>query len=176
MSKDKLTAKQELFIQYYLEDLNATQAAIRAGYSKPSACSIAEENLRKPEISERIKQELDRLKKKSQVTKEAMIEELRRIAFGNMGNLAKWNESGVRYKSSDELTPEAMSTVLSVEEETNQHGGKLKIKQHDKMRAMELLAKLHGYTLDKSEIELKVERPAKGVDETTLDDALVEDE
>jgi phage terminase small subunit len=111
MSEIKLTPKQELFIQYYLEDLNSTQAAIRAGYSKKTATEMGYENLSKPQVSERIKQELDRLKKKSQVTKESMIEELRRIAFGNMGNLANWNESGVRYKASDELTPEAMSTT-----------------------------------------------------------------
>jgi len=47
----KLTAKQELFCKEYLLDLNATQAAIRAGYSEKTACAIGTENLRKPNIA-----------------------------------------------------------------------------------------------------------------------------
>ena len=54
---DKLTSKQRLFCHEYLKDFNATQAAIRSGYSERSASSIANENLNKPEI----KQEIDRL-------------------------------------------------------------------------------------------------------------------
>ena len=54
MAKSKLTAKQELFCIEYLIDLNATQAAIRAGYSVKTAQAIGAENLTKPLISERI--------------------------------------------------------------------------------------------------------------------------
>jgi len=50
----KLSHKQEMFCREYLLDLNATQAAIRAGYSKNTAYSIGHENLKKPEISDRI--------------------------------------------------------------------------------------------------------------------------
>lgn len=46
----KLTAKQERFVEEYLIDLNATQAARRAGYSEKTAYSIGQENLKKPEI------------------------------------------------------------------------------------------------------------------------------
>lgn len=51
-----LTAKQEMFIQEYLVDLNATQAAIRAGYSKNTATAIGHENLTKPYIRTRIEE------------------------------------------------------------------------------------------------------------------------
>ena len=50
----KLTAKQQRFCDEYLIDLNATQAAIRAGYSKRTAGVIANENLKKPYIQEYI--------------------------------------------------------------------------------------------------------------------------
>ncbi len=56
----KLTAKQSAFVDEYLKDLNATQAAIRAGYSAKTAGQIGEENLKKPEIAlaiEKAKQE-----------------------------------------------------------------------------------------------------------------------
>lgn len=50
----KLTAKQDLFCREFIIDLNATQAAIRAGYSKKTAGSVGSENLQKPEIQSRI--------------------------------------------------------------------------------------------------------------------------
>lgn len=52
----KLTDKQELFAREYLKDLNATQAAIRAGYSEKTARSVGSENLTKPDIQEYIAQ------------------------------------------------------------------------------------------------------------------------
>lgn len=52
----KLTSKQELFCKEYLIDLNATQAAIRAGYSEKTACAIGTENLRKPNIASFLEQ------------------------------------------------------------------------------------------------------------------------
>lgn len=54
MSKRKLTPKQQYFVDEYLIDLNATQAAIRAGYSPRTARAIACENLAKPDIQEAI--------------------------------------------------------------------------------------------------------------------------
>ena len=54
MADKKLTAKQQRFCDEYLIDLNATQAAIRAGYSKKTAYSIGNENLKKVEIKEYI--------------------------------------------------------------------------------------------------------------------------
>jgi phage terminase small subunit len=62
MAKDKLTDKQEMFCREYLVDLNATQAAIRAGYSEKTAKVIGAQNLSKLNVSERI----DKLKEKRQ--------------------------------------------------------------------------------------------------------------
>tara|TARA_R110002012_G_scaffold316344_1_gene531196 strand:+ start:1650 stop:2084 length:435 start_codon:yes stop_codon:yes gene_type:complete len=50
----KLTDKQEMFCKEYLIDLNATQAAIRAGYSEKTAKQVGSENLSKPDIQERL--------------------------------------------------------------------------------------------------------------------------
>ena len=54
----KMTAKQQRFCDEYLIDLNATQAAIRAGYSKKTANRIATENLSKPVIKEYIEKRM----------------------------------------------------------------------------------------------------------------------
>ena len=53
-----MTAKQQRFCDEYLIDLNATQAAIRAGYSKKTARAIANENLTKPYIKEYIEKRM----------------------------------------------------------------------------------------------------------------------
>ena len=58
-----LTKKQKAFIQEYLVDLNATQAAIRAGYSIKTATKIASENLTKPDIQKAVQAALPHLKK-----------------------------------------------------------------------------------------------------------------
>lgn len=58
MSRRALTEKQKRFCDEYLIDLNATQAAIRAGYSKRNANNIASENLAKPNIKEYIDQRM----------------------------------------------------------------------------------------------------------------------
>lgn len=55
---EKMTAKQKLFCDEYLIDLNATQAAIRAGYSKKTAYSIGVENLNKPELKRYIEERM----------------------------------------------------------------------------------------------------------------------
>lgn len=68
-----MTPKQELFVKEYLVDLNATQAAIRAGYSAKTAYSIGEENLRKPEIAEAVKKAMDERAKKIEITQDYVL-------------------------------------------------------------------------------------------------------
>lgn len=51
----KLTPKQQLFCDYYLQSANATESAIKAGYSKKTARSVGAENLTKPYIRDCIK-------------------------------------------------------------------------------------------------------------------------
>lgn len=58
MADVKLTAKQKRFCDEYLIDLNATQAAIRAGYSEKTARQIGTENLSKPSVREYIDQRM----------------------------------------------------------------------------------------------------------------------
>lgn len=75
----KLTPKQAVFVGEYLIDLNATQAAIRSGYSPKTADAIGRENLRKPLISEAIqKAQLER-SKRVQYTGDDAIDDLKRI-------------------------------------------------------------------------------------------------
>lgn len=77
----KLTPKQKRFCEEFLVDLNATQAAKRAGYSKKTAYSIGEENLKKPKIRNYMRELLTLRCIRTQVTSDKVIEELRKVAF-----------------------------------------------------------------------------------------------
>lgn len=61
-----LTPKQERFVSEYLIDLNATQAAIRAGYSEKTARQVASENLSKPDIADAIAEAQGRIAEKAE--------------------------------------------------------------------------------------------------------------
>ncbi|MBP5144229.1 terminase small subunit, partial [Pseudomonas chlororaphis] len=71
-----LTQKQRLFVDEYLIDLNATQAAIRAGYSKRTAGQIGDENLKKPQIAQAIKEAMDSRNKRAQIDADYVLRRL----------------------------------------------------------------------------------------------------
>lgn len=76
----KLTDKQKRFVEEYLIDLNATQAAIRAGYSEDTARQIGAENLSKPVIQEAIQQAQNKRSERTQITQDDVIRRLIEIA------------------------------------------------------------------------------------------------
>jgi phage terminase small subunit len=77
-----MTPKQTRFVEEYLANgLNATKAAISAGYSKKTAASIGEENLRKPEISAAIKATTNKIMERLEVTAELVVQEIAKLAF-----------------------------------------------------------------------------------------------
>jgi phage terminase small subunit len=72
----KLTGKQEMFCKEYIIDLNATQAAIRAGYSEATARSIGQENLTKPDITQRIAELQKERIEKVEITAENVLKDI----------------------------------------------------------------------------------------------------
>ena len=78
-----MTKKQKRFIEEYLVDLNATQAAIRAGYSPDTAGSIGSENLKKPEIRARIEKAIAERSKRTGINQDRIVMELAKIALLN---------------------------------------------------------------------------------------------
>ena len=73
MTKKKLTDKQKMFVKEYLIDLNATQAAIRAGYSESTAKEIGCENLTKPNIAEAIQEAMSERSEKVEIKAEDVL-------------------------------------------------------------------------------------------------------
>lgn len=89
----KLTDKQEMFVREYLCDLNATQAAIRAGYSSKTAEAIGYENLRKPQINARIEELKTARHKKLELDAQWVLDKLTEVVSKSLQEkeVEKWD-------------------------------------------------------------------------------------
>ena len=143
----KLTKKQEVFCQEFLVDLNATQAAIRAGYSKKTARQVASENLSKLYIQEKIQMLMDKRAKRTELTADRVLAEIMKLAFSNISDYVKFDDGYVTIKKkSDEFTREELACISEVSKiiTHKKYGEKnvvVKFKLYDKKGALELLGK-----------------------------------
>ena len=92
-----MTPKQERFVQEYLIDLNATQAAIRAGYSEKTAEIIGFENLRKPNIAKLIEQSRSNLAKEAQIDAVQVLKQYQDIATCDPNEIVQARREACRY-------------------------------------------------------------------------------
>lgn len=146
-----LEPRQQRFCEEYLIDLNATQAAIRAGYSEDSAASIGSENLTKPEITA----EVDRLKEirsiRTEITADKVLTETYLLAssdiqeaFDETGALKPIREIPARIRkaiASIEVEKLFEYTGTGKDREKEHVGYTQKIKLWDKVKTLELLGK-----------------------------------
>lgn len=156
-----LNAKQKLFVQEYLVDKNATRAAKVAGYAPKAAYAMGAENLRKPQIAQAIAEGLALQTQAAQaraaqrgVTKERWLKELELIAFADMDDFAEITEaqSGNSQSVSMITTADRKKgrgrAIKKISETSTQHGGSIGLELHNKLPALELIAKAHGWVKD----------------------------
>src|SRR5882724_1801576 len=110
----KLTPKQQKFIAEYLIDLNATQAAIRAGYSKKTARFIGHENLTKPDIALEVAKRQAKRADKLEVTAESVVAELAKLGFCNMQDYMRSGKDGDPYLDFSALTRDQAAALSEV--------------------------------------------------------------
>lgn len=151
----KLTAKQQQFVEEYLIDLNATQAAIRAGYSPNTAYSIGNENLNKPEIRARIDKAMAERSKRTGVNADRVIQELARIAFVNAPNVVDTNSATVKANATEDDTAAIASVKVKIVD-GDFSSVEREVKFADKLKALELLGKHLGMFKDKVELSGEV--------------------
>lgn len=97
MSGEKLTPKQQRFVDEYLIDLNATQAAIRAGYSEKTAKEIGCENLSKPHIAAEIEKARQKTANKLEITRERVLAEAWGILTADVNDLVEYRRRCCRH-------------------------------------------------------------------------------
>lgn len=162
-----LTKKQKLFCDEYLIDLNATQAAIRAGYSPDTAKEIGCENLTKPNIRAHIDRAMAERSKRTGVNADRVVMELAKIAFINAVDVINADDATLR----DDAAPEDTAAIQSVKVKTiptkDGEGIEREIKMADKIKALELLGKHLGMFKDKLELSGNLD-----TEKTKLDDLL----
>lgn len=134
----ELTQKQKRFCDEYLIDLNATQAAIRAGYSEKNARNIASENLAKPNISQYIKKRLDE--------KEAAL-------VANQNEVLKYLTSVMRGETQSEIvvvegTGDGCSEARQMQKAPD---------ERERLKAAELLGKAHCIFTEKVDQHVDME-------------------
>lgn len=144
-----MTKKQKRFVEEYLIDLNATQAAIRAGYSPDTAKSIGSENLTKPDIQARIAKAMAERSKRTGVNADRVVAELAKIAFVNASDVIDADTATLK----SDAAPEDTAAIQSVKVKTfGEDGLEREIKMADKLKALELLGKHLGMFKDKVEL------------------------
>ena len=170
-----MTDKMKLFVSEYLKDFNATQAAIRAGYSEDTAQQIGSENLSKPVIRAAIDKEINEtLENNRAILKKKVIDELEAIAFHDVSKDIKvktvesmrpiFNDEGQKIGEEpyhiqvveilDTEFSEQTKAIASIKQNEK---GVIEIKYHDKPAALDKLGRYLALFTDKVEHSGEVE-------------------
>lgn len=150
-----MTPKQALFVAEYRKDLNATQAAIRAGYSVNGAGQTAEKLLKNTEIAAAVAEKTQQQLANADITAERVLQEIARLAFSDVSRLF---DAAGNLKPLHTLSPEDSACIAGLEviiknaEAGDGHTDKVhKIKVWDKSKNLEMLAKHFALLTEKVE-------------------------
>ena len=127
-----MNAKQKRFCDEYLIDCNATQAAIRAGYSPKTAYSIGVENLKKPELKKYIDEQLERIHNEKTADAQEVLEYLTAVMRG------EHTEQVLK------LIGEGVQTVTDID-----------VSARERLKAAELIGKRYGMFKDNVNVDLE---------------------
>lgn len=148
-----MTKKQKRFVEEYLIDLNATQAAIRAGYSPDSARDIGCENLTKPNIKAAIDRAMAERSRRTDINQDRVIQEIAKLAFLNPVDVIDMDEATVRGEAHRDDT--ACIASVKVKNIPTDDGAitEREVKTYDKLKALELLGKHLGMFTDRVKVD-----------------------
>lgn len=173
----KLTAKQEAFCNEYLIDLNATQAAIRAGYSPNTSHVIGTENLGKPEINERVQELMALRSERTRISADRVLHEIARLGFSDLRDYFTPDNGILKVTALDDNAAAALQSmkvtkkVVDYDDEGNAIVGEVvEFKLADKSKNLELLGRHLALFNDKLIIK---KNPAEGLTKDEIKQALV---
>ena len=148
-----MTPKQERFVQEYLIDLNATQAAIRAGYSPRGAAVTGAKLLTNAKIQDAIQTKEAELSRRTGVSQDRVIRELCKIAFQNSGDFIDFQTGEIRQGASrEDLSCVSGVKVKNTSTDTGESSER-EVRTYDKIRALELLGKHFGMFTDRLRVD-----------------------
>lgn len=175
-----MNSKMEKFCQEYVVDLNATQAAIRSGYSEKTAYSHGSRLLNNVEVKTRIKELQSDMQKASGITALRVLQEHSKIAFSSISNL---HNTWIELKDFEKLTDEQKACIKSISTKVLKRniGTKeepdivdvefVKIELYDKQKALDSIASLLGLNqqiqFNNQSINIVWNEKRYGIDEET---------
>jgi phage terminase small subunit len=166
-----LTPKQDQFVKEYLVDLNATQAAIRAGYSAKTANEQGSRLLANAKVSAAIAEARAEVSEKTGVKIERVLQEMARLGFSDLRRVFTPGGNLISPEDWDDDTAAAISSVKVVTRptgETAEDGSRIvehvhEIKLWDKNSALDKLGKHLGMFIDRGEMKLSADDTIAGL-------------
>lgn len=149
----KLTEKQQRFVDEYLIDLNATQAAIRAGYSAKTADQQGSRLLTNVKVQQAIAERMAERSKRTGINQDRVVLELAKIALVNMSDIV--DNYG---KIKDTATADDLACIESIKYKSSESdtgsSEEREVKIASKLKALELLGKHLGMWNDKLDVNI----------------------
>ncbi len=137
-----MTPRHQRFVEEYLVDLNASQAALRAGYSARVHKQIGWRLLHRPDVKAAVDAAIDERSRSMRATSARVLLELARVAFADPTRIAEWGPAGLTLKPHDTLLPDDKAAIQEIV--AFPEGGPTRVRLHSKLRALELLARHLG--------------------------------
>ena len=158
-----LTAKQQRFVEEYLIDLNATQAAIRAGFSVKRASEIGYQLLQKTTVKNAIDKAMAERSRRTGISQDRVLQELAKIAFVNATDIINMDDATIKGDANREDTAAIASIrVKTIPTEAGEITER-EVKICDKLKALELLGRHLSMFNDK--LNVNAEMAVKIVDD-----------
>jgi len=163
----KLTEKQQRFVEEYLIDLNATQAAIRAGYSAKTADQQGSRMLANVKVQQAVSEAMAKRSKRTGVNQDRVVLELARIAFVKMTDIVD-DEGRIKQDANDDDLACIESVKYKSSESDTGSSEEREVKIGSKLKALELLGKHLGMWNDK--LDVNITQPIVITGEDALED------
>ena len=149
----KLTDRQQQFVDEYLIDLNATQAAIRAGYSVKTANEQGSQNLAKLSIQQAIAERMAERSRRTGVNQDRVVLELAKIAFVKMTDIVD-SEGNIKENAAEDDLACIESVKYKHSDTDTGYSEEREVKIASKLKALELLGKHLGMWNDKVDLNV----------------------
>jgi phage terminase small subunit len=136
--------REQRFIDEYLVDADPTKAALRAGYKPNNAKHNGAALLRKATVRYAIDRLIAERAQRLGLTRERVLLEYARVAFGNLGRVARWGGEGVALAALADLSDDDAAAIAGLVCGAGPGGGPMRVRLHDKGFALEALAQYFG--------------------------------
>ena len=163
----KLTIKKQCFVNEYLIDLNATQAAIRAGYSAKTADQQGSRMLANVKVQQEISEAMAKRSRRTGVNQDRVVLELAKIAFVKMTDVVD-SDGAIREDATDDDLACIESIKVKRSDTDTGSSEEREVKVASKLKALELLGKHLGMWNDK--LDVNITQPIVISGETDLED------